>query len=294
MKIKFGYREMDTHDLQFGSLVDSASLINDAVQLKQRLADDGYLLLRGLIDRDVVLKARETILSHMEANKVLSPDTPILEGVMPKGGRGVRMMGTQGIAQHEDVLAVLENPILFTLFETLFDEPATTFPYKWLRGVGNEAYTGAHYDYVYMGQGSPRVHTMWVPFGDLTVDHGTLAMCAGSHKLDSFAKLRDTYGRMDVDRDAIEGWFTKDPMEITEKFGGQWLIGEYQAGDVILFGMHMMHASTTNLTNRFRISCDVRFQPASDALDERWRKDGKGHIEQSVKSIEEAREIWQV
>jgi len=29
--------------------------------------------------------------------------------------------------------------------------------------------------------------------------------------------------------------------------------------------------STTNTTDRFRISCDTRWQPASDPIDERWQ-----------------------
>ncbi len=146
-----------------------------------------------------------------------------------------------------------------------------------------------------MGRGSTNLHTTWIPFGDIPVDHGTLAMCVGSNHLDSFAPIRETYGQMDVDRDLIEGWFTKDPMEIVEKFGGQWATTDFRAGDVILFGMHTMHASTTNLTNRFRLSCDIRFQPASDPVDERWREGGGGHNPlETPRPIEEARVEWGV
>ena len=172
-----------------------------------------------------------------------------------------------------------------------------TFNYKWLRAIGNEQYTGAHCDYVYMGQGSPNLHTVWIPFGDIPVEQGTLAMCPESHRLPSFSRLRETYGRMDVDRDAIEGWFTKEPMEIVEKFGSRWVTGDFYAGDVILFGMHTMHASTTNLTNRFRLSCDVRYQPASEPADKRWVGEGIGHTIhglQHLQPMEEARAVWGV
>ena len=149
--------------------------------------------------------------------------SPLLDGVMPPGGRTVPMMGNKGIAHHPDVLAVVENPALFDFFAAYFGEPAQTFHYKWLRGVGNESYTGAHMDTVYMGRGSDRLHTVWIPFGDIPVEQGTLAMCVGSNRLDGFARVRATYGRMDVDRDGIEGWFSKDPMEIVEVFGATLL-----------------------------------------------------------------------
>ena len=294
MKIRFGYRNIAFPSVQLGELQESQSLLGDASALKNRLAEDGYLFLRSLINRDAVLKARGAVLAHMKAHHALLPDTPLLEGVMPPGGRGVRMMGRKGIAHHPDVLSVLESPALFTLFEGLFGEAALTFPYKWLRAVGNEQYTAAHCDFVYMGQGSDRLYTVWIPFGDLPIEHGTLAICSGSHILESYARIRDTYGRMDVDRDGIEGWFERDPMELVEKFGGQWLASDYRAGDVILFGMHTMHASTTNTSHRFRLSCDVRYQPASDPVDKRWRKDGTGHYNPTQQDMKTARAVWGV
>ncbi len=293
--IRFGYRDVEYPGPTLGELRDSSALLDDLSGLHDRMAEDGYLLLRGFLDRDTVLNARKTILTHMHEHEALTPDTPLLEGVMPKGGRGVRMMGRAGIAHHPDVLAVLESPTLFNFFERYFGEPALTYHYKWLRAVGNEQYTGAHMDTVYMGENLANVHTVWIPFGDTPVEQGTLAMCAGSNQLPEFARLRATYGRMDVDRDGIEGWFSRDPLEISEKFGGRWLTSAFEAGDIIFFGMHTMHASTTNLTNRFRLSCDVRFQPASDPLDKRWAKDGIEHYGGPPKrTMAEAREMWGV
>ena len=292
MRIRFGYRDMSHPGGTLGALNESQNLLSDVGALRARMAEDGYLLLRGLIDRAKVQRARESVLNHMNEQNVLSPGAPVLEGVMPRGGRGAKL---QRIASHEDVRNVLEADELFAFFAAYFGEPALTFQFKWMRAVGNEQYTGAHYDFVYMGRGSPRLHTVWIPLGDTTVDHGTLAVCRGSHNLPAFAPIRDTYGRMDVDRDGIDGWFTKDPMEIVEKFGGEWQTGEFFMGDVILFGMHTMHASTTNLTNRFRLSCDVRFQPASEPADERWVAGGPGHTVHGVEElvpIEEARRRW--
>ena len=292
MNIRFGSRDMAYPGGELGTLRESQTLLGDMAALLAQMAEDGYLLLRGLIDRKKVQRARETILHYMHEQNGLTPDAPILKGVMPKGGRGAKM---RRIADHEDVLNVLESSELFDFFAAYFGEAALTFKYKWLRAVGNEQYTGAHYDFVYMGRGSGQLHTVWIPYGDTTVDHGTLAVCRGSHNLPSFARIRDTYGRMDVDRDGIDGWFTKDPMEIVENFGGEWQTSEFFMGDVILFGMHTMHASTTNLTNRFRLSCDVRFQPASEPADNRWVAGGPGHTVHGIKELvpmEQARANW--
>jgi ectoine hydroxylase-related dioxygenase (phytanoyl-CoA dioxygenase family) len=298
MKIKFGKRMLDFPGKEMGLLKDSNELIGKTEKLKTRLSEDGYLLLRGFIDREKVMAARQQILEHLEKMNKLVPGKPLLEGVMPQGISGVDLAGYDNISHHPVILDVLENPKLFELFGELFGENVDTYNYKWLRAIGNKEFTGAHYDIVYMGRGSKKLHTVWVPFGDITPDMGTLAICPGSNQNLGHAKLKNTYGKIDVDRDRIEGWFTRDPLEITEKYGGQWQTAEFKAGDIILFGMYTMHASTTNLTTSYRISCDIRFQPSNEPHDDRWEgKKPKGHTDfnsQPLKSMAEARAEWGV
>lgn len=270
MQVRFGDRVWDYPGPMLAELTDSTELVGDGEALRQRYQRDGYLLLRGLIDRQRVLAARQAILLHMAEREGLEPGSRPLDGVMGQYGKSVGMMGRRAITHHPDVQHVLEGPDLHGFFGRFFGEDAITFDYKWLRAVGHEQFTGAHYDVVYMGRGSERLMTTWIPLGDLSMDLGVLAICEGSHKDERFARLRATYGRMDVDRDRVDGWFTNDPQEIVDKFGGQWKTTTFQAGDVLFFGLYTLHASTTNVTDRWRLSCDVRFQPASDPVDERW------------------------
>jgi hypothetical protein len=83
---------------------------------------------------------------------------------------------------------------------------------------------------------------------------------------------------------------------MVDRFGGQWATTEFQAGDAIIFGMFMMHASTDNGTDRFRISSDTRYQLKSEPADERWMGvKPKGHYawgKGDVKTLETARKEW--
>lgn len=294
--VRFGYRDLEFPSVELGELRDSNSKLGDYDALQKRLDGDGYLLLRGFLDRDEILKVRNLLLSYMGDRGALTPGRPVLEGVMPKDGKSVRIMGNEAVTHHPLMLNVLESPKLFRLYEGLFGENCLTYDYKWLRAVGREKYTSAHCDIVYMGRGSQQVLTTWIPFGDATVENSTLAICVGSHDSPAFARVRQTYGKMDVDRDRTEGWFTADPMEIVEQFGGQWQTTDFYAGDILLFGMFTMHASTTNMTNRYRISADVRYQPASASVDDRWYGNLRtGHSvfgREPLRSIEEARRAW--
>ena len=269
---------------------DSTDALDDIEELRRRIAADGYLFIRGLIERDAVLDARRVVMEHLQQQDALVDGTPLMEGVMPRDGRSV---GMKRVAYRPEVLRVLEGPELHELYRRLYGEEPVTFSHKWLRAVGNEKFTGSHMDVVYMGRGSERVNTVWIPFGDIPITQGTLAVCEASHRLPSFARMRATYGRSDVDRDRISGWFSEDPEEIRDRFGGRWLTADVRAGDIVTFGLYLLHGSTNNTTNRFRISCDVRYQPASEPMDERWGGDSPtGHYATAAISMAESRKRW--
>ncbi len=271
MKIQFGKSEVDLGGKYLtANLRDSRSILDDQEALQARFEDDGYLLIRGFHDRKLVLEARKRVLQHLATHGCIDESAELMDGVIPPNSKAPRMTGQQVITHTEQLLTVLENKRVFDFFNNFYGEPAITFDYKWLRAIGPAGFTGAHYDVVYMGRGSTRLCTAWTPLGDMDIQQGPLALCIGSHKLPGYNKVRETYGRMDVDRDLVEGIFSKDPVEIVDRFGGQWQTTDFRAGDILILGMFTMHASLTNTTKQWRISCDTRFQPAGDEIDDRW------------------------
>lgn len=278
MKVALGVRELNWGE-QIVELRDCNSLLGNAAALRDRMAQDGYLLVRGLHSRENVLAARKAICDYIRPAIAADGPGELLDARIKPSVTPPPTMGRRDITHDSAVCNVLEGKAVYDLFNRYFGEPALTFDYKWLRAVGQGESTGAHYDVVYMGRGTTRnLFTCWTPIGDVPIEQGTLAVCVGSHNLPGFEKLRQTYGRMDVDRDRVSGWYSKDPLEVTDRFGGQWATTHFAAGDVILFGMYTLHASTNNTTDRWRISCDTRFQPASEPVDERWAgKNPLGH-----------------
>lgn len=54
---------------------------------------------------------------------------------------------------------------------------------------------------------------------------------------------------------------------------GKWLVGDYEAGDVVFHDPYMVHASGKNndVGGRIRLSTDLRFyKEGADDMDERW------------------------
>ena len=58
--------------------------------------------------------------------------------------------------------------------------------------------------------------------------------------------------------------------EMVEKFGFTLGTARFRPGDVIIFGMYMMHSTAPNLTDRYRISIDTRYQLATEEKDDRF------------------------
>ena len=284
---------------------DSTPLIGDADALRREYETHGYLFLRGLLPRADVLAARSACCARLsQLGRVRAGDEQDDAEIETGASHGVSLFEPE-LQSSPQVRAALESPALVDLFATLFGEPASTYSYKWLRAVGRDEFTGAHLDRVYMGRGSQSLMTAWIPLGATPLEHGTIVVRPGTHAAPEFEELRCGYGALDVDRDCpgdphATGHLTNDPATWAPKAGyahawdpaplfarlpaeeraAGWASADFEAGDVVLFGINTLHMSTTNTTSRFRLSCDTRWQPSSQPVDERWAggpTDGKAH-----------------
>lgn len=298
MKVRFGNNTLRIGSPYLTQLRDSNDILSDTEQLKMRLRQDGYLLIRGLHHRETVLQARLEFLNDLQRMGRLNPNASLQEGVI--GTENKSAMWGMGAEELKDrfphFLDVVNSPSVMELFDKLLEGQSITYDYKWPRAVPKNTNTGIHYDIVYMGRGTKNLYTMWTPFDDIPFEKGPLALCLKSQ---NFESIKQTYGQMDVDRDNVAtGWFSEDPIEIVDKFGGQWATTEFRAGDAIIFGMFMMHASLTNVTDSYRLSADTRYQLASEPVDERWMgRRPKGHYawgKTPPKPVAKARQEWGV
>lgn len=252
-------------------LRDSNDIQHDGQRLRERLEQDGYLLIRKLRDPELILAARRQVLETMLTQGLLKPGSEMMDAVInPDAQRG----STTGVRANEEyrqlpaMQAVFDDAAVPSFFDTLLGGPSGTFDFQWMRVAAKGAESTIHSDIVFMGRGTQNLYTCWTPMGDVTLDMGPIVLCLGSDKINA---MRKTYWASDVDRDLIEGYFSKDPMEMVTTFRGRWATTEFHPGDVLIFGMHILHASLANLSDRYRISADARYQLASEPFDERWK-----------------------
>ena len=249
---------------RLSTLRDSAGLPPE--EARQRFEQDGYLFVRGLLPRCKVKRCYSVARAQLEA-----------EQLWP---------GVKFSAAWRDcppVMEIAEAPELREICKSIFGGlEAASYPFKWLRTSQPGGSTGFHCDSVWMGRGSQRLVTAWVPLEDTPVDLGGLALLERSHSLGGFERLRQTYVAHDVQRSAVcgtkgsSGIYTGDPAELLAYDpAARVLTANYRAGDVLLFkAMGIFHGAVKNTTSRTRLSMDVRWQPLSDPWDERYISGG--------------------
>ena len=282
----FQGRQLDTSPEAFGKLRPSSDAISDMKQLRWRFERDGYLFLPGLLDRDQVLDARIEMLRKLEAAGYLHPDYPLQDGVARPDFDHPFIPGLA--KDNAPLLKVLYDGPMMAFYGRFLGGAVRHFDYTWCRSKppGLTTATPPHYDIVFMGRGTQRLHTSWTPLGDMPVEMGGLMILENSHRLE---EVKADYGQLDVDAyctnytDAAEiesgekqwqnpngGAYSKDAIATQSELGRRWLTTDYAMGDLLIFSMYTMHASMDNQTDRIRLSTDTRYQLASEPVDERW------------------------
>jgi hypothetical protein len=273
---------LDMADDKVGLLRDSSDAADDFAELRRRFAEDGYVYMRGYLDRDEVLEARRSLTDRLAEAGVLDPAFPSIEGVCKPGSGYV--FKPEITNNNPEVQNLLYGPRLIDFYRQFYAEDVRHYDFTWLRAIGPGKGTNPHCDLPYMGRGTHKHMTCWVPYGDISFELGGLMILERSHKR---MDLLESYVYRDVDSfcenkpaDAanakagkwtFSGTLSHNPPVIRNKFGGRWLTTEFRAGDFITFGMFLVHASLDNRSdNRLRISSDSRYQRASEPVDDRW------------------------
>lgn len=280
---------LDTSPEAFGSLQASNDILGSPEALRARLAADGYLYIKKFFDPSLILPARRVIFERLAADGVLDPARDLMQGVVRRDPlTGLANSGSFRPDLAEDkpeIQRVVFGPEICDFYTRLFGEPIRHFDYIWCRPISPGHGTAAHCDWVYMGRGTPRLLTCWIPYVDISLDVGGLIVLEKSHLqadriADYLAKDVDAYCENNPaavqavareGRSSFPGWLSKRPDTLPEKFKTRWLTSpEWSAGDFITFRMDLIHGSLDNQSDRIRLSTDTRYQPAAEPADERW------------------------
>lgn len=254
-------------------MVDSASLLDNPTALRARLAEDGYLYLKDVVDKDAIMAARQEVFERLV--KVGEIREPAIDGIATGDSRRKELEPDLGafwrsISEGRKLRAASNGRDMQRIMSLIFGEPARNQDYIFLRAGAQGRATGLHFDYPFFTRAHDKVCTVWMPIGDVPVEDGPVVVVEGSNK---YRDLIDPMIGFDISKDNTrKADFGADAISFAQSRGTRLLTRDFAAGDIALFGMYTAHGSLDNHSpiNRVRLSCDLRWQPASLPLDDRY------------------------
>jgi hypothetical protein len=242
-QVKF-FREIQACDLTSRSMQDE-------------MGSRGYLLIRGLMPNEVSHSLLAEITQILYAAGWLLPEHDPLKHIADIsaacGDPDPSFKQTyQKIFNLESFHAMAHHPALKQVMSMLVGDQLLVHP----KPIGRLIFphcerlvVHAHQDYQFMS-GDPECFTAWIPLHDCPINVGPLRVLEGSHR----------FGFQDHDQTHIPAIPEKDAL------GDEWVGGQINAGDVLIFHSLTVHAASPNLSNQLRISMDCRFQNYERAL----------------------------
>lgn len=267
---------LDQRPKRFGFLdrVPSAAR-SDRSMLWRRLRRDGYLYLSSHLDADLVSNFRRYYFEKLAPTGLVTTDFGGADGIDSGHSydRGMlRNLLRNEIIPGKAYAELTAHPDIRNWFAWFLNDDVHLHKRKIIRHVrpgeaGIGTATQAHYDLVYLREGSDRVLTMWIPLGDCPINMGGLTYLEGSHRW-AMADERDR----GIHRPPA--WMTANLPGLAEQHDARWLFADYLAGDVMVHSTYMVHAGTDNQdsSRRLRLSTDIRYQRQSEPIDSRWQE----------------------
>lgn len=225
-------------------LKDSNFALDDFPRLTAIYEQQGYLLLRGVLDLNSVDRALRRMMKVMARYGVVdeSATGPVWTGKpSPAGMEESREFS--GICTE-----LVEDPANLAAFEKIIGERPSSVPIVQYRYYSpGTPISMVHQDGFY----SPGIHgfrPVWMPLVEITEEVGGLTLALDLHKKGLIHNL---------DKPPM---FPIPAAQIPENC---WATTTYYPGDVLIVHPHVPHVGLANHSNRMRFSIDTRIQSAA-------------------------------
>ncbi|MGL6344041.1 MAG: phytanoyl-CoA dioxygenase family protein, partial [Waterburya sp.] len=257
--------------------------------LKRQYNEQGYLWIKGLLNRNQVMSLRSLFFEKCKALALLKEGNSSEEMIVPASEIPIAAMNKvrADFANSIEYQSLVHSQEILNFLGDLLEGSVCSLKRQIVRyTIPNESKsdTGAHYDFIYLRCGTTNLLSTWIPIGDIPVEMGGVMYLENSlslgHKMEEkfnaeIADLSDKK-RYSVRSKGmgLDGWITRDLSAVSELTNSKWLVADYEAGDIVIHSPYIIHASSTNqdLKQRIRLSTDIRYQRVDAEVDRRWDK----------------------
>lgn len=225
-----------------GELRDCNHLLDDHGALLRFYEENGYILLRQVLDPDSVERARDEMLAVAARHGLVEPGDP--SGVWT----GVQADIAEESAEFSGISKrLIEHPANLQVMEKVLGEPACAVPIVQYRLYPpNGPITRIHQDGFY-SPGIEDYKPVWAPLTPCQRELGGLMLAVGQNNRGYFHNLAKP---------------SPFPVPVGVIPDGSWATTDYFPGDVLIVHPFTPHASRPNTSNRLRVTFDTRVQSA--------------------------------
>jgi ectoine hydroxylase-related dioxygenase (phytanoyl-CoA dioxygenase family) len=268
------------------AMTPSNQIYYDSAKLRKRLDDDGYLYFKGMVSRAAVDDALNDVGQQMLACGWTKESDR--EALAAKDGFSLGIPFPSGVASAADlpppkfhlspaVQTATVGSTVMSVVRQVFGGAVVPLPHHTVDFSNPEEQHGFRMESVYMNRGTKLALVAWVPLHDTPLHMGGLCVARGSNSAEMYAKIRTTYGAMDVEGSGIagDGSYTHDPNELLPigkrierniNISADVVVDDnplvtttFEAGDVVLMTIYTMHGFLTNRSSCWRVSCQSKW-----------------------------------
>ena len=252
--------------------IDSSALLEqgDFDGLRRRAEQEGYLFCKGLLPVAAIRQVRQDMLAIVEEYGWRVPGQGVLGGRIDldalnripddemRSDIGVSRAAYHAVQKLESFHGLPHHPNLVALYAGLFGQEVLVHPRHIARMITAHRVmvpTPQHQDFPLI-QGSSNTWTCWFPLGDCPRSMGSLTVLRASHK-EGYIPIRRTRGAGGIAVQLCRG-------------AKVWVEGDFAEGDVLTFPCFTVHrALRSQQREQIRLSMDVRYQAASEAVEQK-------------------------
>lgn len=227
--------------------------------LHREIGSKGYVLVRNVLPRPdiskVLSEVAEVLFRAGWLNPAHDPGDRIANAAAACGDPDPAFKTTyREVFNLESFHALPHHPQLKAVMKMIVGERVLIHP----KPIGRLIFPNserlrvhAHQDYRFMN-GDPECYTVWIPLHDCPTEVGPLQILEGSHHFGFQTHIDENLHVPEIPAGA--------------EMGDEWVGGDINAGDVLIFHSLTVHAAAPNLSDRMRISLDCRFQDYALAI----------------------------
>lgn len=222
------------------TMQDSTRAAGDGELLRQRMGEEGYLLIRGVIDSKLIRKVTSDVLDVLGQAGWIASDGSLQPHIADQEDARF-WAGFSGVQALESFHQLAFDTQLSAIMSALVGDGMYPWPGKAPYMIWPERLGGNHAKPHQEGvRWSPDVLSTWISIGSTPIRQGALAILPRTQNLGYLPGYG--YGQFE--------------------FGPEWVTAGFEPGDIVIFHNFTIHGSLPNQTDALRLSCSFKWQSA--------------------------------